>query len=495
MKKSFLITIFFIISSLFADQEYIRLKAGVHFDSQVSGGKYSLEELAQIIDASDLDVAIITDHDNMDVRLGSNFFRRAFSFSVKRNSIVTFGFENYFNKIDQLNQMFPQVEIIPGTEAVPYYNWQGRVLDQNLVLKNWHRHLLIFGMPNPNDYKNLPSIKNGFPAILKNENKINFIKNHFYYYVLLLITFLLFFLTLFSLFRKRRRKRRRPKYGKLIFLLLLAIFLALEFPYLRSDVSQYDRKSNKRAFHHLIDYVNDRNGVIFWAHPEAEYSEEIPLNIPFFQNSIKIETEKYSKLVYETQNHTGFAGFWEGMNVLGKPGGLWDIALQEYCTDARDNPMFIMGELDFEETNNLQNITETNTFIFVKNRTQEEIIDAFRKGRMYATRGFLGDKIVIDEFRAFNPQTEHSAFMGETLDIDNTPVAIHLKIHALKAIKPVTFTLYRNDIPIKNFVVNGSLDEWYIDQYIPTEEKFYYKIYVGKNWQNLVTNPIFINNK
>ncbi|RKY48748.1 MAG: hypothetical protein DRP91_05435, partial [Candidatus Neomarinimicrobiota bacterium] len=52
------------------NETYYLLKAGIHFDSKVSGGKYTLEELARIISKEKLDVAIITDHDNMEVSYG-----------------------------------------------------------------------------------------------------------------------------------------------------------------------------------------------------------------------------------------------------------------------------------------------------------------------------------------------------------------------------------------------------------------------------------------
>lgn len=493
MIKKRLFLLIFLLNLSLGNQQYLRLKTGIHFDSRVSGGKYSLEELGHIIGRSDLDVAIITDHDNMEVRLGSQFFRRAFSIRVKRNSVATYGFEKYFHKINEINQYYPNVEILPGIEAVPYYSWQGRGLDQNLSLKNWHRHLLVFGLPTAEDYKNLPSLKTGFPVV--SEGFITNIKHHFYYYFLITITLLLFLLTLVSCFKKTRKRRYRITIPKIIILILMGWFLVLEFPYLRSTVSQYNPDSNRLAYQHVIDYVIAKKGMVFWAHPEAEYQEEIPLNLPYFQNSLSITTDHYSHLVYETKNHTGFAGFWEGMKVLGKPGGLWDIALTEYCDGLREKPMFVIGELDFEETNNLKNINETNTFIFAKNRTQPAILEAIRQGRMYATRGFFGDKFAIDEFRAYNPQTEASAFIGETLNITNTPVALNIKIHTLKAVKPQTFTLYRNNIPIKDFIVEDAIDEWYVDKNIPLGEKFYYKLYAGKKWQSLVTNPIFVNNQ
>ncbi|MBN2280602.1 MAG: hypothetical protein JXQ65_08480 [Candidatus Marinimicrobia bacterium] len=477
-----IIILFMFCGKAESSQEYVRLKAGIHFDSEVSGGQYSLEELAHIIGKSNLDVAIITDHDNMEVRYGFAFFRKAFQFPVLRNSVHTYGFENYFNKIDDLNKFFPNVEIIPGIEAVPYYSWEGNPITGNLVLKNWHRHLLVFGLQKIEDYKNLPSLKNGFPT--NPIPRASIIKKLPYYTTLLLL--LIFGLLSMALIVKK---------GKITLLTVLCPVMALyvlfvEFPYLPWMISPYHSNSDTDAFQCLIDYVHERKGLVYWAHPEATYTQDFP--IPLIQKTILLTTDPYSYLVYQTKNHSGFAGFWEGMKSLGKPGGLWDLALTEYCKGLRPVAPYVIGELDFEETNDLKLINETNTFLFCQGKSREAIFEAMRQGRMYTTRNFLGEKLVIEEFRAYNLATESSAFIGETLKSGNTPIAIHIKIRATGPVHNQKFTLWRNDIPIKQLLVNGSVEEWIVDENHPNDEKFYYKFYGGDDWITLVTNPIFV---
>jgi len=483
--KILFIIVIAITNFLFGNQQYIRLKTGIHFDSQVSGGKYSLEELAHIIGKSDLDVAIITDHDNMEVRYGLPFFHKAFQIPVRRNSIASYGFDNYFNKINTLNKFFPDVEIIPGIEAVPYYHWEGNPIFSELSLRNWHRHLLVFGMDEIDDYKELPSLKTGFP---RQTSIIEMITSNFHYYsvlfTILLVVFTLIFLSL--------KNHKVSRYSIIIWVIATYIF-TVEFPYSSNSINQYNPQKSTLAYQNLINYVSQKNGLIYWAHPEAEYEQEF--QIPIIKQSMLMKTDKYSHLVYETKNHSGFAGFWEGMKVLGKPEGLWDIALQEYCAGLRKMPQFIIGELDFEETNDLKLINETNTFIFAANKTHEAIFEAMRKGRMYTTRNFLGDKLVIDEFRVYNLENESSAFIGETLQVTNNPIAINIKITATQNISNQVFTLYRNKIPIKQLIINGSLDEWIVDENYPKTGKFYYKLYGGDDWINLVTNPIFVENR
>ncbi len=471
---------------LFGDN-YIRLKTGIHFDSQVSGGKYSLAELTNIIGQSDLDVAIITDHDNMTVRYGFPFFNKAFQIPVKRQSIATIGVDYYFDKINRLNRFYPDVEIIPGIEAVPYYSWHGSFFKGNLSLQNWHRHLLVFGMDNIKAYEKLPSLAQGFPR----QHSIGQHMSHFFFYYLILILLGLIFIWLLLLCIGQKRI---TILRGLLFICLLYI-LIVEIPYQPSVISPYNPATSKMAFQSLIDHVNTNNGLIFWAHPEAEYQESIQSPISLFQPTIDITTQKYSHLVYETENHTGFAGFWEGMNSLGNPGRLWDRALQDYCNGTQKSPFFTIGELDFEGTNNLDLINETNTFIFATNKSRNAIFDALRHGRMYMTRNFLGDKLVIDTFKAYNLKDETSAIMGETLLSGNSPIAINIKISVLESLDSQSFTLYRNDTPIQQFEISKSVDKWFIDKSYPPHETFYYKLYAGGDWIELVTNPIFVKSK
>ena len=487
MKYKIFIIIFIIFIQQLSAHNYVRLKAGIHFDSQVSGGKYSLEELAYIIGNSDLDVAIITDHDNMEVKYGPSFFRNAFHFKVARNSVTKLGFNTYIDKINGLNEFYSDVEIIPGIEAVPYYSWQGHISSGNLTLKNWHRHLLVFGFDDVLTFKNLPSIKKGFP--LTNSVLTNLGKNFFYYVFILLIFTLTLYVLLLIL------KRQQISFTKIILLLIFFYLIIVEFPYIKSNISPYEPSSSKTAYQTFIDYVNQNNGLVYWAHPESEYSADITLPIPFLEQAIQVDTDQYTDLVYSTQNHDGFAVFWEGIKILGKPAGIWDLSLKEYINGERNQPLFVLGELDFEETNDLSLINETNTFIFAKNPSRKAIFDAFRQGRMYTTRSFLGNKLTLSDFTAYNLKDETSAFIGETLTVKKDPVAIHIKAEALNFDQAQTLTLYRNEIPIKEFSFKDSLDEWVVDKNYPENKNFFYKLYGGKDWINLVTNPIFVSNQ
>lgn len=488
-----------------AKQGYILLRTGLHFDSQVSGGKYSLPELANIIVRNRLDVGIITDHDNMKVSYGIRPFENFLKFSIEENSIRKYGADKYINEIKALNAMYPDLVLIPGIEAVPYYRWEGSPMLENMTLKDWHTHLLVFGFENPKIFEKIPSVANGNIGYKKPTGKIiKYVAENFTHFGLIALYFLLFLVSFTFTFRRKYKlvdiahiQRHHHRFGfslpAFIITILFGLMLYLQYPFLPRKYTPYEHEAGSGPYQELIDYVNKYNGLVFWAHPEVTHNENRPANIPLLSQTITISTEAYPQRITETRDYTGFAIFWEGMKIIGKPGGLWDMVLEEYCTGLRKKPAWTIGELDFEESNVLTNVSETLTFLFAKERSRQGVYEAMRAGRMYTTRGFTGNKMVVDDFSAYDMHTGRSAFIGETLTRMQPPVAIHVRMRALTQLdKPETILLYRNKELIKKFSLNTVLDEWFVDESPVKDKMYYYRIYGGETWPTLVSNPIFV---
>ena len=508
LKSKFLSLIFSL--TILANSQNIRnyhlLKVGLHFDSKVSGGKYTMAELAGFANSYGLDAAIITDHDNMKVTYGISPFTKFLKFSIQENSIANYGVEKYLQEILQTNQVYSNIVFIPGVEAVPYYFWQGSPLYSNLILKNWHTHLLVFGLPNVEAYKQLPSLANRGLGYQKPEGELmQYIAKHFSYFSLIALYLILFLISIFSIIRRSRRRRdiahithRRHRYHfswkALLFTLLFGYILYSEYPFLPLKYDQYHGNPGSGPFQELINYVNANQGMIFWAHPEVAHTEMRPLKIPLLKQTIKIETEAYPKMITETKDYTGFCIFWEGMKTVGLPGGLWDIVLDEYCTGIRKKPVWAIGELDFEESNELTEVSATNTFVFTTEKSQNAILEAIRSGRMYTTRNHFGDHVILEDFSVYDPHTNRSAFIGETLLMPRPPVGIHVKIRSLEVNpRPTTVFLYRNTELIKTFPLQNQVDDYYLDQEPFTNSMNYYRILVGsRDFQSLATNPVFV---
>ncbi|MGC9364709.1 MAG: hypothetical protein ACP5FZ_09105 [Fidelibacterota bacterium] len=489
-------------------RNYQRLKTGIHFDSKVSGGSYTLGELAGIANNFGLDVAIITDHDNMKVSYGIQPFQKFLKFSIQENSVSRYGVEKYLEEIEQIDRIFPDIIFIPGIEAVPYYYWEGSPLYNNLTLRNWHTHLLVFGFDDVEDFKNIPSIANGGlgHATPASGELMKYISANFMHFSIIVLYFILFIIAFFLIIKRshrrhdiahaarKRRKKYRFSWKAFLFAALLGYILYSEYPFLPGKYDQYHGDQGAGPFQALIDYVNDNNGLIYYAHPEVSSSLVRSVNIPFLSQSIKIETDAYPHLITETKDYTGFCIFWEGMRTVGRPGGLWDIALDEYCRGYRKKPVYAIGELDFEESNELKLVAATNTFLFAKERSREGVYEALRSGRSYTTRDFVGNELFMDEFALYDIATQRSAFIGETLTLAAAPVAIHIRMRSIHKNPPArSVYIYKNSDLVKTYQMRDSLDEWYVDEAPLPDRMVYYRIYAGKrDYVTLATNPIFV---
>ena len=346
-----------------SQEDYIKLRVAIHCDSKISVGKYTIDELVSILDEQKLDAAFITDHDNMAAEYGIFPFQNILKYRYQRPSIHTYGFKNYLERIKYLDNLYPNLGFYPGIEAVPFYHWEGSLIQQNICLKNWHRHLLVLGMNNSTDFKKLPSILNkqyGSFSI----NKI--------IWGLIFLSGSMFCIFKFFYFRNRIKNFSKKRHGidiiqnkvdvinkkrsikkaskggiklpysyrvsektktqkkKLYFYRLLIVcgfiiciigFLD-NIPFRELKYSSYHKDYGIGPYQDLIDYVTHKGGLVFWAHPEVSNKTSLW--------KIKIETPSYAHLLMKAKNYTGFAIFWEGMKQVGRIGGIWDIILNQY---------------------------------------------------------------------------------------------------------------------------------------------------------------------
>jgi len=492
----FLLICFTIPGRGWSQAEYLQLKAAIHCDSKISGGKYTITQLAEMMEDNHIDVGIITDHDHVEIEYSLFPLRKLLKFKITKSSISTYGVNNYLQQFDNINNRSLNLLLLPGVEAVPYYQWEGSLLPFNLTVKNWHRHLLVFGMKETADFKNLPSLASGYPKTFSHRSII-----------LAIFYFIIFFAGFVILKHKRkpnnnsqffirrnkrsqlpvtfRTKKPRSTTYKVYGLLLLGIGLfglIYNFPFKEATINAYSKNSDLSGYQYLIDYVNQRHGLIFWAHPEMHHSLTI--------RGINFNTVPYPELLLKTQNYTGFAIFWEGMKQIGKPGGIWDMVLNQYCQGKRNHPVWAIGELDFEDENDPKLLTETLTNLFATEKSPEAIIEALRTGRMYATRNFAHKSLKLIDFSVGENKR---AISGEQVVLNHSPI-INIEI---RISKPANYKLQliRNGKVIATFSEQNR-GRWHIeyeDTDIQSDNNNYYRFLIyANNWSVLASNPIFV---
>jgi len=467
----------------------MRIEGVIHLDTNIGGGRFSPEEMVKRVSEAGLKVAVITDHDNMRVEYGLPPLRKIIKKTVDKGGIKEYGSKRYIDTIEALRDKYPHILILHGSEAVPFYYWEGSPIKGNLTLKNWHKHILILGLKKPEDYNNIPSVGFGYPKRFR----LSCIKN--LWPVAIFISGLIFL-------RKRkekvyrlggfivREKRKTYLITGITLLVLSSLFMVNNFPFCEPPFDQYHGDRGTRPYQFLIDYANGKDALTFWAHPEVEaYHQE---------GDIRLHTPPYYNDLLQTKGYTGFAIFEEGYKVLGRPGGLWDQILREYCEGKRDSPIWAIGELDYKEGDWMG---ETETVFFLKDFKEGDVLEALRKGRIYAVRGRY--KPILEDFSI--KALKEEARMGEELSSKGgVEVSIRLRFPEPHR-KEMKVFLIRNGEVIETFSTkdNSMINDFrerflirYKDNYFKAGEKVYYRVVVGGGAIHelplLVTNPVFV---
>ncbi len=489
MRRAFLAILLVIIclGSSRAATPFQQLRGVIHLDTTVSGGDYEPEEMVRFLIDNDLEVAVFTDHDT--VRWDYGFFPARWIMGWitgslighafgRTGSVQTFGSRNYLALLNELDQKYDKIVVIPGVEAIPFFYWEGSLTGGNLAMVNGYKHLLAFGMPSGDDYEDLPSVGNGF---------------HRGYGIQSLLS--LWPLALLFLGLRCRRSAREARLPFIylgtafLFLSVGSLFLLNNFPFKFGKYDQYAGDQGVSPYQDLIDYVVDRGGLVFWAHPEVSVDRSVSRG-PF---KVGIRTESYQEDLLRTHNYTGFAAFYEGMKHVIPPDGIWDQVLLEYCSGARANPVWAIAEGDVEGADFSPKLSQT--VFLVRERSREDALQALREGRVYALGGPVADQVRLDGF--FVSDMDDSAMMGGTLISDANEVTVSVTLECEPTVYGayITADLIRDGEVLKTYerTESGVLTFAHRDS-VPTDGRtHYYRLDVRAPRQTrLLSNPIFV---
>jgi len=466
------------------ETDWIQVPVAIHLDSDVSGGELSIEQIVRRAGDNGIRGVIITDHDRMEIEYGVFPFRNIIKRVKQRPSIASVGFEEYFKRIASAGENDERVVTITGAEVTPFYDWAGSPLSRNMRLNNWHRHLLTIGMEQAEDYEHLPTISNGVPRVFSPAILgVNVI--------FALLVFFGYKLARYSKLKKVTVGQQVMAYWtrphKLIGIIMMAIFflmLADNFPYTKKVYDQYHGDRGPLPYQRVIDYVNERGGLTFWAHPEVGFDEIL--------ESIEISTKPYPRLVEQTRNHDGFAVFPDGMRTIGRIGGMWDELLAEYCVGRRDRPIWAIAELSFEAPRHPNAMRELLNVLLVEEDSKDGMLDALKHGRMYAVRDFAADFLRLDEFTISGVNTKGS--MGEKVLCASEPIITVALSVDNDLTRDLKVSLVRNGSVSRSWRLNtGQLAERFSDDFVNETACSSYRLIVENGGRTiLVTNPIFV---
>jgi len=476
--KFILILVFVSIGGFFCSHgladEYIQVPGLIDLRTDFSDGSHSLEYLIQLAKKRGFTVLFINDHDRKVLEYGIRPFQNIFRKRVEEYSINKGGAENYLNMIKSASKRHPEMILIPGAESAPFYYWKGSYLKKNLTVCNWERHLIIVGLEKPEDYKKLPILNNGFSS--------GYISSHIS--IVSLLMFIPFFIGLLMIKRKGV-----IRYSGIIIVVLSLLLLINNHPFKSSPFDQYHGNQGIAPYQLLIDYVNSRGGMVFWNHPETK-SGRGKLDFIFK------DTPPYPQVLTESRNYTGFASLYGDIITITEPGNIWDQVLTEYCSGQRATPAWGISCADYHEEGLAGGkLGKYPTIFLVKNRTKKEILEALRKGRIYAHLGSISSpRLILENFSVTDSGTSLKAIMGEEISLKGFPrIDIRISTSGLEQGNSVSVRLIRSGKLLKTFSGKTPLDIFFKDEYREPKKKVYYRLDVkDKKGGSLVSNPVFI---
>lgn len=501
-----IISLFLLFSPpAFSQEKPLQLRAAIHLSSVASEGNYDLPNIAAVARNSGIEVVALADRDLMQWEYGFLPLRNIFKKTVRKSSLFTYGIKRYLNYIDEIQSKFPDLVLIPGIESAPYYYWQGsaaksvsqqqketpgqalknlrRKVEQgkagqisskskNLKMYNWHRHILAIGLDKYADYARLPIIGN--PAGLR---------RNFNPFALWPVVVLVFAVWLWRL-KVKIYKAQRTVAG-----IIAAVGLLLfwnNWPFFKMKFDQY-HDAGSRPYQNYIDYVNERGGLTFWAHPEAKNTSSIA--------GIDFITPEHSIALAETENYTGYCVFPAGSRQVGKIRGLWDRLLLEYCRGVRKAPLWAIAGLAFEKGDLLKAMRERQTVILASERNREAILDALRKGKMYAMQGPRSPHFSLDEFYVTDESGLVKAISGDTAKVRSNP-RVHIAGRFAKWQQSVEIRVIRNGNVFKRYILETPFNIVCTDAHTPDAKvKSYYRLEIVGKGIHAITNPIFVEGK
>jgi len=257
-------------------------------------------------------------------------------------------------------------------------------------------------------------------------------------------------------------------------------------PFQSSRFNPYEGDQGIEPFQGVIDYVNDKGGLVFWAHPESSYSKDGKKIGP-----VTLQTKPYPESIKESDNYTGFSAVYGDNITLTNPGNKWDQVLNKYCRGEANHPVWGIAGADFHEEKQGVEIDTFPTIFLAKNKSTSGIMDALRLGRIYAVRKGNVGKLILNQFYLADKTPGNAAIMGETLLMKGRPEIVFSLTSSDRVQCPVEVTLIRGGKVLKTFESEIPLDISFIDQDTWNGKTYYRLMAESKLCGKLVSNPIF----
>ncbi len=481
--------LFFLFLSLntgFA-QDLKNVPAIIHVQSSISDGKFSIEQIVDLARKEGIRVVVITDTLLRRWEYTPWPFIKVLKREFEEASVIRLGVHKYLQEISNAQSKFPDTLVVAGVEASPFYFWKGSYLDRSLTLYNWHKKILVLGLKEAQDYRDIPVVASYWRFPQRLNDWLSFWPIGMISLAIVLI--------------KIKRMKRFSFGGQLystpsvpfkrlgyLLIILGAILFLSTFRFPVSEYDPYHGDQGIKPYQNLIDYVHKKNGISFWTHPEASLSSNFA--------GAKVITPAYKDDLLRSKHYTGFAGIYYDNSTATNPGDVWDRMLGEYCSGNREKPIWIFGEVGWDGTKEYLSISGIETILLLKDLNQESVLDALRQGRMYAKLNRRKNSFSLDKFCIQDDKINNPGFMGDNLRIYTKPKVIIKASFLNPEIKETFFKLIKDGSLIKEFKMKtNKIAVVFRDNDYSPDKKSFYRLQIDNDECSILTNPIFVTSR
>ena len=366
-----------------------RLPAVLHLHSDLSTGDFALEQLTAMAEKQGIGALLLTENYLLRVEYGLPPFRALTRAVREERSVLDLGIDRYLTRVSQARAVNPRVLIVPGVEVLPHYYWTGSPLALDMEVHETQKNILVFGLDNA-ALRALPVTGNriggfGWSSVLDALPGILLVPG-------------VYLVTL-----KRRTlkklgrvvvvvKQRRWLAGSLL-CAVAVIALVRGWPFAVDPYPPY-RDLGLEPHQDLIDYVDRLGGATVWSFPEARDAGEQwvgPVKVSWF-------TPPYPDDLMRTARYTAFGAVYEDTTRLDRPGGSWDRLLGQFAAGDRSRPAWAVGESGFHGFTAGKTLGKVRSVFLVEERTERGVLNALKRGRLYAVEQEGGVELVLAEF-------------------------------------------------------------------------------------------------
>ena len=456
----------------------------LHVHSDLSTGDLPLDDVLRNAEAAGVQAILLTENYLLRVEYGLPPFRALTRVTREEPSILATDPQRYLEQVAELQRRNARVLLLPGVEVMPHYFWTGSPLALSMQLHNTQKNLLVLGVTDLEALKGLLATGNRHDPRYTWQSLADVAP------VVLVVPGLVL------LARKRRHHRRlgrtvvvawRRRWVAGLALSALGVFAAVRaWPF---TVDRYPPWVDAGLEPHqaLIDQVERLGGATIWSFPEAADSGDRK----FGPVQVTWRTDPYSDDLLRTFRYTAFGAVYEQPTHFTDPGLGWDRLLRQYAAGERSRPAWAVAESGFHGFTRGKRLGDILTVFFVDERSPAALLDALKRGRMYALRRSSDAALVLNDFSIAAPNA--TAMSGETLKLlPGTRVQVRVAIEATgERSQAVRVTLVRNGTVAEAWSGSTPLSVAHDDTYDGTP--LVYRVDVrGRAPHQLVTNPIFV---